>query len=142
MVTHSSAPPPENDVLKKLVAAGAAIALRGYIGPSSTNERITLFPSLDDLSYSIEIASSDVVHFETLPEVLLPHGGIVVWVKNDAEITHRRVERVTAFPRANGVEVRAGRLRIIRQSRLADPPPPPCESNPPPQGQCFEVDPR
>jgi hypothetical protein len=116
--------PPENPVLAKLVAAGAvnAIALTGYIGPPITGGRITLYPSLADLSSSVEIASSDILHFEPVPETILPYGGVIVWVKKEAEIARRHVENVSALPTSNLVEVRAGRLRIFK--RVQEPPPP------------------
>ena len=131
--TYPVTTPPENPVLAKLVAAGAAnaIPLRGYVGPSTTRGRVSLYPSLDDLSNSVEIASSDILHFEAAPESLLPYGGVIVWLKKDAEIPRRRVETVRAVPRADRVEVRAGRLRIFRGAKLA--PQPPCTEPPPPE---------
>jgi len=129
--TYPVPTPPENPVLAKLVGAGAAnaIALRGYIAPSTARGRVSLYPRLDDLSNSVEIASSDILHFEAVPESVLPYGAVIVWLKKDAEITRRRVETVRAVPRADRVEVRAGRLRIFRGANV--PPPPPCETGPP-----------
>jgi hypothetical protein len=102
-MTYPVTTSPENPVLAKLVAAGAAnaIPLRGYVGPSTTRGRVSLYPSLDDLSNSVEIASSDILHFEAAPESVLPYGGVIVWLKKDAEITRRRVETVRAVPRAD-----------------------------------------
>ncbi len=45
-----------------------------------------LYPSLGDLSFSIEINKSDIVASAAAPESLLPHGGTVIWVKPDAEV--------------------------------------------------------
>ena len=45
-----------------------------------------LFPSLGDLSFSIEVNKSDIVASAAAPESLLPHGGTVIWVKPDAEV--------------------------------------------------------
>jgi len=105
---------PENQLVARLISAGAAnaTALRGYFGPTTTEGRVTLYPSLDDLSESFEIARDDILAFEAAPDSVLPNGGMIVWVKKDAEVTHRRAQTVK-IQAQNLAEVRKGRLRIL-----------------------------
>jgi hypothetical protein len=108
---------PVHPTLQKLVGERAGLAdaftLWGYIGPSEKADRITLFPNLDDLSESFELASSDVLTVEDAPEAQLPKGGKVLWVKGSAEITHRNTRTAK-----DHVELRRGRLRIQMRRRL------------------------
>ena len=58
----------------------------------------------------------DILAIEAAPEEVLPNGGMIVWLKKDAEITHRRA--LTAKIQAqNLVEVRQGRLLIRMRHR-------------------------
>jgi hypothetical protein len=97
--------------IKKLVGDQSGLAkvltLKGYIGPSSSQDRVTLFPSLDDLSLSFELARADVLAVEDAPESQLPNGGKVIWVKSDAVITRRNTRTAQEH-----VEMRKGRLSI------------------------------
>jgi hypothetical protein len=142
---------PVHPLLAKLVAKpGPAnvIALKGYVGPSETEDRVILYPRLGDLSECLEIARTDILAFEPAAETVLPQGGMIVWVKKDTEITHRRAETVKTQA-GNFVEVRRGRLRMRLSAPGANPlraagcgppcgPPPPCVSAPPPpcQSRC------
>jgi hypothetical protein len=92
-----------------------ALLLRGYIGPSSSDERITLFPTLDDLSQSYEFARADVLAVDNAPEAELPNGGKVVWVRSDAVITRRNTKTAQQH-----VEMHKGRLSITMVRRLSD----------------------
>lgn len=92
-----------------------AMMLRGYIGPSTSEDRITVFPTLDDLSQSFELARADVLAFVEAPEALLPNGGKVIWVKSDAVITHRNTKTAEQF-----VQMRKGRLSITMLRRLGE----------------------
>jgi hypothetical protein len=74
-------------LLSRLLEVGANVrAFRGYVGPDKDNGRVRLYPSLGDLSFSIEIDESDIVASAAAPESLLPHGGTVIWVRPDAEV--------------------------------------------------------
>jgi hypothetical protein len=104
---------PENPLLARLLVvdgAANAITLRGYVGRSTAEGYVNLYPKLDDLSESLEIAQADILHFSEVPESVMPYGAMILWVKKDAQITHRRGKTPE---RANlDEEVRAGRLRI------------------------------
>lgn len=118
-------------LLSRLLDVGENVrAFRGYVGPSKESGRVRLYPSLGDLSFSIEINKSDIVATAAAPETLLPHGGTVIWVKPDAEVTCRgdRINVISARrPRQAGaaevspaqvVETEAGRLVEVRKGRL------------------------
>ena len=132
--TVQSAKIPENPLLAKLVAAGASnvMPLQGYVGPSTRETHITLYPNLNDLSESFEIAKTDILHFAETPETVLPYGGMVVWVKKDAQIISRRSESVGnlkgAEARSNFTEINRGRLRIKIPSGGGTNLPPICRS--------------
>jgi hypothetical protein len=81
----------EHPMLKKLLAAGAADSMTywGYVGPSTASGRITFYPSLNNLSVSLEIAMDDIIHVEDVPETILPFGAKVIWIKKDASIGRR-----------------------------------------------------
>jgi hypothetical protein len=120
-------------LLNRLLDAGPNVrAFRGYIGPERDNGRVRLYPSLGDLSFSIDINRSDIVASAAAPETLLPHGGTVIWVKPDAEVVCHgdRVNTVAARrPRQSAAmntpsaEVRetqtAGSLVEVQKGRLS-----------------------
>jgi hypothetical protein len=108
-----------------------AHVFRGYIGPSSARGRVRLYPSLGDLTFSIEIAEEDIVNSAAAPERLLPYGGTVVWVKRDAEVvfhgeqvtTHvvrslSRADGRTVSEVASPTSARASRFVEVRRGRL------------------------
>jgi hypothetical protein len=128
-------------LLSRLLEVGPNVrAFRGYVGPDKDSGRLRLYPSLGDLSFSIEINKSDIVASAAAPEWLLPHGGTVVWVKPDAEVACRgdQINTVAARrPRQAGamgvspadlyetqtptgrlVEVQTGRLSIQLRPRV------------------------
>ena len=119
-------------LLNQLLEAGPNLrAFRGYVGPDKNNGRVSLFPSLGDLSFSIEINKSDIVASAAAPETLLPHGGTVIWVKPDAEVVCRgdTINTVAARrPRQAGeallanvdeTQTVAGRLVEVQRGRLS-----------------------
>jgi hypothetical protein len=120
-------------LLKRLLDVGADVrAFRGYVGPDQNNGRVRLYPSLGDLSFSIEINKSDIVASAAAPESLLPHGGTVIWTRPDAEVVCHgdRINAVAARrPRqAGGLDVsaanvheahQAGRLVEVQKGRLS-----------------------
>jgi hypothetical protein len=124
----------DHPLLSKLIREGAADSMTywGYVGPSRTEGVVTLYPSLENLEDSIEIASADILHVEDVPETILLFGAKVIWVKRDAKVTRRHVgtaESVgtteaegTAAPKGNVVEVRKGRLhmQVRTQGRSSD----------------------
>jgi hypothetical protein len=157
---HLSAHP----LLNRLLEAGPNLrAFRGYVGPNKDNERVRLYPSLGDLSFSIEVNKSDIVASAPAPESLLPHGGTVIWVKPDAEIVCHgdRINTVAArrprqaaassanvheMQKAGGlVEVQTGRLNIQLRPRVmsscASCSCSSCETHPSCTSNCKEVKP-
>lgn len=121
-------------LLSRLLEVGANVrAFRGYVGPDKDNGRVRLYPSLGDLSFSIEIDKSDIVASAAAPESLLPHGGTVIWVKPDAEVVchgdrintvaARRPRQASALDETQTaagrlVEVQTGRLNIQLRPRV------------------------
>jgi hypothetical protein len=103
----------------KLVGDHSGLAngmiLRGYVGPSKSDDCITIFPSLDDLSQSFELARADVLAVDDAPEAQLPNGGKVIWVRSDAVITRRNTKSAQQH-----VEIHKGRLSITMLRRLGD----------------------
>jgi len=120
---------------KLLSTSGGADAyvFRGYIGPSSTEGLVRLYPSLGDLTFSVEIPEKDIIEFTDAPERLLPYGGVTIWVKRDSEVvlhgekvTTQPVRSLSRFDRrtacltassanatpGNFVEVSRGRLQV------------------------------
>jgi hypothetical protein len=96
---------------------------------------VTLYPSLENLADSIEIAVGDILHVEDVPETVLLFGAKVVWVKREAKITRLHVDTAeavgtietaetvdTAAPKGAVVDVRKGRLhvRLRTQGRSSD----------------------
>jgi hypothetical protein len=132
--TDSEARLPENNsLLTKLLATEGvanAMVLRGYVGPTTAEGNVTLYPRIDDVSECFEIAPDDILHSVVVPESVLPYGGTMIWVRKNANIVHRRVEtsarlsdRIGNVNRpeteAGFAEVRKGRLRIQVRSRPA-----------------------
>jgi hypothetical protein len=106
---------PGNPHLVKLMQAGAynAFTFRGYIGPGAAEGRIVLYPSLDDLSQSVEFSKSDVLGFADLPESVMPLGAKIIWVKGDATIVRRGLTTPQRTIADKQPDVReAGRLRM------------------------------
>lgn len=158
---HLSAHP----LLNRLLEAGPNLrAFRGYVGPDKDNGRVRLYPSLGDLSFSIEVNKSDIVASAAAPESLLPHGGTVIWVKPDAEVVCHgdRINTIAARrPRQAGaldvssanvhemqkagglVEVQTGRLHIQLRPRVmstcASCSCSSCETHPSCTSQCNQV---
>lgn len=106
----SDSAPAEHPLMEKLMTGGDnpnLITLRGYVRRPVGQDLVTLYPSLDDLSLSIDIAPADIVHFTEPAQSDLPRAGTTVWVKRDAMVTAR-----------SAVQVRAGDLqaRLRRQA--------------------------
>ena len=130
MVKDASATDPlkAHPTVEKLVDKASGLAdsmtLKGYIGPSSSEERFAIYPSFDDLTLSFELERADVVAVDDAPEGLLPNGG-----KKDAVITRRDTRTAEEH-----VQMRRGRLTITiaRRSMRGDG----CEECSPPEPTC------
>jgi hypothetical protein len=87
----------------------------GLLGRSSRDGYWLLYPTLD-MSTSIEIAESDIVHSESLPPEQSPFGGLGgtrVFVRNGAEVTTTRTTSRTS--RAGGGDEFDLDLRLTAQ---------------------------
>jgi hypothetical protein len=93
----------------------SGMTVRGYVGPSMSEDRVTVFPTLDDLSQSFELARADVLAVDDAPDSQLPNGGKVIWVKSDAVITRRNTKTAQQY-----VQMHKGRLSITMLRRLGD----------------------
>ncbi len=118
----------ENSLVAQLIAQGAetSIMLRGFVGPSARDGYVRLYPKLQNLSDSVEIARSDILHSVQAPQSAL--GAVILWVKKDAKISLHRVgvsepmgapaESLAALQKRSAgtpesmVELRRGRLRM------------------------------
>jgi hypothetical protein len=110
-----------------------AITFWGYIGPSNDENAISLHPSLESPHASIEIAKSDIVHVEDVPESILLFGAKVVWVRRDAAIARRDADTASVLGKlkhqdiaeeaapANVEDVQSGRLRMQMKVAASDP---------------------
>jgi hypothetical protein len=94
----------ENPLIAELIAAGAENSrlMRGFIGPSSDDRYITLYPRLARLGNSVQIPIEDILHRVDAPGSGL--GAVMVWVKEDSQ-TFLRSPQPTR-------EVIRGRLRM------------------------------
>lgn len=108
---------PEHPILQRLRAQGISKAFLGYVAPSTTEGYVALYPSLFDLTRSIEIPVDDIVHVEEAPKEILPFGGTALWVRQDSAIASRLVSGTTASSRFLPPQ-EAGRLRMTRRSRI------------------------
>jgi hypothetical protein len=105
----------ENPLIAELIARGAesSIALRGFIGPSRDDRYITLYQNLARLGDTVEIPREAVLHVVDAPGTTL--GAVMLWVKDDAQLSVRRAQSDTApkaGPGAKLQEVTKGRLRM------------------------------
>jgi hypothetical protein len=127
----------ENPLVTQLIArcAETAMILRGSIGPAAREGRVRVYPRLQNLSDSIEIAREDILHSVEAPQSAL--GAVILWVNKDAKISIHRVgvsepigsqvenpvnlRKGPVSPQhENLVELRKGRLRMrVRPPKIA-----------------------
>jgi hypothetical protein len=107
--TPSGTSTAENPIIREILAKGGARAtvLWGYIGPSTREGFITLHPSLRNLSVTMEIAERDIIHVADIPESIFPFDAKAIWIRNDAQISHR-VEESSNLVRSHRVEDSVG----------------------------------
>jgi len=105
---------PANPLLANLVPAGAAdaVTFQGYVGPSTNEGSINLYPNITDLSQCVEISRSDIIGFAPLPETTLPLGAIIVWVKKDASVARRDIKTLRDGDTLESGVREVGRLRL------------------------------
>jgi hypothetical protein len=105
----------ENTLIAELIARGAENSrmLRGFVGPSRDDRYITLYQSLARLGDTVEIPREDILHSVDAPGSSL--GAVILWVKDDSQISVRRSQtetEVTSGPGSRVQEVTKGRLRM------------------------------
>jgi hypothetical protein len=101
-----------NALVSKIIDAGGenAITLTGFVAPAAREGYVRLFPGLNNMSKSIEIAEGDIVATFDLPKSDL--GAVVILVKRDAALHYHLIE--SAESRVTGAfsNVRRGGLRM------------------------------
>jgi hypothetical protein len=113
-----------NPLVSKLLEAGSetAVTLTGFVAPSGRPGYVRLFPGLDNMSKSIEIAESDIVATVDLPKSGL--GAVAIWVKRDAALHHHLIETAASCAmRTQGgtlTNVQRGGLRMKVRSEARD----------------------
>jgi hypothetical protein len=104
----------ENPLVARFIERGAdtSTILRGFIGPAIRDGHVRLYPRLNNLSNSVEVAREDILHSIEAPQSAL--GAVILWVKKDAKISIHRAgtSEATNAPRENDIELRQGRLRM------------------------------
>ena len=71
-------------IVSKLEETGA-VKLLGYFGGTADGV-VKFYPSLDDLSFCLQIREADILHAQDATPEECPHGGSAIWVKPDAPI--------------------------------------------------------
>jgi hypothetical protein len=141
---------PIHPVLAKMSSENLAnaTAFCGYAGPSSMPGYIKLYPHLNDLSGSFEVATKDIIHFEKAPEAWLPFGGVAVWLREGAQVSSARLKEGNKVvePAQTFDDVDSGRLRlrVRRETRglvCTSQPFPPCGSHCSCQSHCCVLQP-
>ncbi len=121
-----------NPLLSRLLSHNVdASVLRGYVGPSKNPGTIRLYPTLGFLHLYYEIDEDDIVDTAPAPVTALPHGGTIVWVRNDAEVgihgdtvitvpvrTLKGMQRATGEQAADASSTEAGKYVNVVRGRL------------------------
>ncbi|ANI39402.1 hypothetical protein [Mycolicibacterium vaccae] len=116
-----------NPLLSRLLSHGVeAGVLRGYVGPAKKPGTVRLYPTLGFLHLYYEIDEDDIVDTAPAPETVLPHGGTILWVRNDADVV------------IHGDTVLTVPVRTLK-SRQHAVPVPPAESAGPDAGRAVNV---
>lgn len=61
--------------------------IRGYIGASEQRGYIRIYLDIE-LRRCVDIPEDGIVHTEVAPEIVMPLGGVYVWVHENAKILH------------------------------------------------------
>lgn len=122
MAKNESKMPAVHPVVEKLLATDDATppkALSGYVGRSSRDGYVLVYPSLRTLDRSYEISAADILHTEPIPESIKPFGATMFWLRPDAVVGFRHVNTGSSSDsgahQANSpqlAEQRIGRLRM------------------------------
>jgi len=81
--------PAVHPVIDKLLPTDDATppkAVSGYVGRSSRDGYVLVYPSLRTLDRSYQIAIADIVHTESIPESIKPFGATMFWLKPEAVV--------------------------------------------------------
>jgi hypothetical protein len=121
--------PAVHPLVDKLLATENATppkVLSGYVGRSSRDGYVLVYPSLRTLDRSYEISAADILHTESIPESIKPFGATMFWLRPDAVVGFRHVN--TGSSSDSGVrqpnpspfaDERIGRLKIQSPAYLA-----------------------
>jgi hypothetical protein len=94
MPKNDSTMPAVHPVIDKLLPTDDATppkAVSGYVGRSSRDGYVLVYPSLRTLDRSYQIAAADILHTEPIPESIKPFGATMFWLKPDAIVGFRHV---------------------------------------------------
>jgi hypothetical protein len=112
----------EHPILSRLLSEGGSgvRAYKGYIGASSREGHLNLYPNLADLGTSFELRGTDVLHIESIPESFAPFGAVMVWVRGDANVASQVVATAAAdLSPAETSTITSGRLQMQVRPLLA-----------------------
>ncbi len=129
MPKNESNIPAVHPVIDKLLSTEDATppkALSGYVGRSSRDGYVLVYPSLRTLDRSYEISAADILHTEAIPESIKPFGATMFWLRPEAVVGFRHVNTGSSSesnaPQPSGPQfpdARVGRLMI--QSPMLNP---------------------
>ncbi|MFE2959534.1 hypothetical protein [Nocardia tengchongensis] len=109
----------ENALVAELLARGVenARVLEGFVGPSHDERYVTLYQDLRRLGDSVDIVRDDILHAMEVPRSSL--GAVVLWIKDDTQISVRRTETDAAPTSGPGSmqEVTKGRLHMQMRTK-------------------------
>jgi len=109
--------PPKNVILAELLTidnANGSVAFMGYVGLDPDNAHISLYQDIFDLSKRLEIKKSDIIYFTSVPQSVLPFGGIILWVPKTSVIKfHSDVTEELEMNKYAAEGVEAGKLGLV-----------------------------
>lgn len=106
-----------NSATKKKI--GNAVPILGYMGQAEKEGRVLLYKDVLTPCDTYEFASDDILHSIEAPINVLPHEGVILWLKNDAQIIYKRTLDLT--PNTIVASRQIGRLGLtLRGSVAAD----------------------
>jgi hypothetical protein len=107
-------------------------AVSGYVGRSSRDGYVLVYPSLRTLDRSYQIAMADILHTASIPESIKPFGATMFWLKPEAVVGFRHVNtgdsQNGASPTPTPPPFNPARVgRLMMQSPVLNPSAPPPE---------------
>ena len=112
-----------NPLVSELLESNAdsSVMLRGFPALAGRSDFVRLFPNLDEMWRSIEIAEADILKSAKLPKSEL--GAVAIWVSRDAELHHHIIETASAWSERNRAcltEASRGGLKMKTRAMARD----------------------